>query len=176
MGDRPDPGAVATHHGREYKEAALTIDMRDLVCAELDKRGMKYITDRDDERLAEYIKRIKPGSGSVLCEIHFNAATPAATGTETLVKNAATTTEWDMAKELSDSTAQILGIANRGVKSEADSHRGKLGVLHTGAGISTLTEVCFISNEHDVEQYLKHKHELAVMYADVLVKYEAKYT
>lgn len=128
---KPDPGAVATYDGKQYKESELAADLEERVCNILKQRGVKYITDRNDETLSQYIARIKPGSGSVVCEIHFNSATPAATGTETLVKTAASTHEWDMAKELSDGTAKILGIANRGVKSESQSQHKRLAILNT---------------------------------------------
>lgn len=173
---KPDPGAVATHDGKQYKEAELAADLEARVCKILDSKGVKYITDQNDETLAQYIKRIQPGSGSVVCEIHFNAARAVtATGTETLVKTAASTHEWDMAKELSDRTAKILGIANRGVKTEQQSHRGRLAILNTGAGVSALTEVCFITNRNDVVKYLANIDKIAALYADVLVKYENKF-
>lgn len=172
---KPDPGAVATHDGKEYKEAELAADLEARVCKILNSKGVKYITDRNDETLGQYISRIKPGSGSVVCEIHFNAATPAATGTETLVKTAASTHEWDMAKELSDGTAKILGIANRGVKTESQSQHKRLAILNTGAGISALTEVCFISNRQDMMRYLANVDKIAALYADVLIKYENKF-
>lgn len=174
---KPDPGAVATHNGKLYKEAELAIDLEERVCDILERKGVKYITDRHDETLPQYISRIKPGSGSVVCEIHFNSAgAVTATGTETLVKTAASTHEWDMAKELSDGTAKILGIANRGVKTEQQSHRGRLGILNTGAGISALTEVCFISNRQDLMRYLANVDKIAELYADILIKYENKFS
>lgn len=173
---KPDPGAIATHDGKQYKEAELAADLEERVCGILQQRGVKYITDRIDETLAGYIKRIQPGSGSVVLEIHFNASgAVTATGTETLVKTAASTHEWDMAKELSDGTAKILGIANRGVKSEAQSQHKRLAILHTGAGVSALTEVCFITNRNDIVTYLANVDKIAALYADVLIKYENKF-
>lgn len=171
----PDPGAVAKHGGREYKEAVLADFLRDEVCRLLKERGVKYITDKDDETLRQYTTRIKPGNGSVVCEIHLNAAkNPLATGTETLVKTAASVTEWDMARELTEGTSKILGINSRGVKTETQTRHGKLAILHTGAGISALTEVCFISNADDVARFMANIPELAVLYADTLIKYDNK--
>lgn len=173
---KPDPGAVATHDGKQYKEAELAADLEERVCRILDSKGVRFITDRDEETLGQYIKRIKPGSGSVVLEIHFNSVSrPDATGTETIVKTAASTHEWDMAKEISDNTAKILGIANRGVKTEQQSHRGRLAILNTGAGVSALTEVCFISNRNDIIKYLANIDKIAALYADVLIKYENKF-
>lgn len=174
---QPDPGAVATHDGKTYKESEIAIQLRDKTTALLKARGYKYITDKDDETLGEYTRRIKPGSGSVVMEIHLNAvSSPAATGTETIVKNAASTHEWDMARALSEGTAKILDIHNRGIKTESQSHRGRLAILNTGAGVSALTEVCFITNRTDLIKLLAHMDDIAALYADVLIEYEKMFS
>lgn len=77
-----DPGAV---YGN-IKEADLTVELRDLIIEKLTGLNAKFITDSDDETLQAYIARIKPGSGSVLCELHFNSSVNLASGTETIIK------------------------------------------------------------------------------------------
>lgn len=164
-----DPGAVANG----YKEADLTKDLRGLIIANLIAMKAKYITDEDSESLGQYIRRIKPGTGSVLCELHFNASANAkATGAECLYGRNAGAYSKELAKEISDTIADDLSIANRGAKSEAHSARGRLGILHTKAGIAVLPEICFISNKTDMANYQKNKIQLAHNIAQLLVKYD----
>lgn len=164
-----DPGAVA--NGK--KESALTIEFRELVSRILSSKGYSHIKDKDNETNIQYQNRIKPGPGSVLLDIHFNAAgNSTATGTEYIVSSTANQNSKNLAKELVDGTARILGIANRGVKSELQSRRGKLGILHQGAGISVLAEICFLTNKSDLEKYESKKNELASLVAELLIKYE----
>ena len=54
-GIKIDPGAV----GNGFKEADIAVEFRNLVARELSKLGAKFITDKDDERLADYLKRIQ---------------------------------------------------------------------------------------------------------------------
>ena len=63
-------------------------------------------------------------------------------------------------------------LKNRGVLSEADSHRGRLGLMRE-KGIVALLELCFISNPDDLKAYDLHKTELAGKIADILIKYDA---
>ena len=97
-GLKPDPGAVANGH----TEAKLTIEIRDLVVKELRKdNSLKIVTDNDDERLGEYLSRIKTGNGSVVLEFHFDAASPTATGTTIFIEAEADRLDKAFAKEMS---------------------------------------------------------------------------
>lgn len=168
-----DPGAMATHDGKLYKEAELTRELRDLVTTELTRLGAPFITDRDYETLQQYIARIKPGSGSVLCELHFNAAPAAtATGVEVIVKKEPELEERGLGIELCSAIVSEMRIFNRGVKTEDKSHRGRLAILHTAAGISILPEICFITNPRDMMSYETAKHAIAIHIAALLVKYD----
>jgi N-acetylmuramoyl-L-alanine amidase len=168
-GVKPDPGAI----GNGKREADLTLEFRNLVTAELHKQGAKFITDNDNERLGEYLSRIKTGTGSVVLEFHFDAAANAkATGTTVLIGGDADKNDKDFAKELAEATAAILGIKNRGVISETESHRGRLGLMKE-EGILALLEICFISNPSDLSAYEKYKTFLAAKIAAILIKYEA---
>jgi len=168
-GVKPDPGAI----GNGKREADLTLEFRNLVTAELHKQGAKFITDNDNERLGEYLSRIKTGTGSVVLEFHFDAAANAkATGATVLIGGDADKNDKDFAKELAEATAAILGIKNRGVISETESHRGRLGLMKE-EGILALLEICFISNPSDLSAYEKYKTFLAAKIAAILIKYEA---
>lgn len=164
-----DPGAI----GNGYKEADLTKELRDLIVKEIKRIGGQVITDDDKETLAQYIGRIKPGSGSVLCELHFNSvADPKATGVECLHADAGSADSKRLSAEISNTISQSLGIKDRGAKSESQSHRGRLAILRTPAGIACLPEICFISNPDDVRKYQEKKTQLAACIAHILVAYD----
>jgi len=168
-GVKPDPGAI----GNGKREADLTLEFRNLVTAELHKQGAKFITDNDNERLGEYLSRIKTGTGSVVLEFHFDAAvSEKATGATVLIEADACKNDKAFAKELLDATTSLLGIKNRGILSESESHRGRLGLMKE-EGILALLEICFISNPSDLSAYEKYKTFLAAKIAAILIKYEA---
>jgi N-acetylmuramoyl-L-alanine amidase len=166
---KADPGAINKHG---IKEGDLTIEFRDLVAHELDILGIKYITDLKEESLQMYVDRIQTGNGSVVIEYHFDAAAETATGCTTLTEIDADRLDKACAKELSDITASILGIKNRGVKTEADTRHGRLALMKED-GIVVLHEICFITNEDDLTRYNLKKKELAKAHANILSKYEA---
>jgi N-acetylmuramoyl-L-alanine amidase len=166
---RQDPGAV---NKDGVKEGDLTIELRDLVAKQLDLKGVKYVKDSDEETLSAYLQRIQTGTGSVVLEYHFDASDkPTPTGTTGLIEAEADRLDRAFAKELTDSTACVLGIRNRGVMTEAQSHRGRLGLMRE-EGIICLMEICFITNPDDMKAYHANKHELAKTHADILIKYE----
>lgn len=169
---QPDPGAIGVGG---IKEADLTIEFRNLVVEELKELGAKFTIDDDKDTLRDILKKIKPGSGSVLLEIHFNSSANLASGTEVLVADKAEYMSRSMAQEICNAQASILGLSNRGVRTEKQSKRGKLAILNTGAGISALTEICFINNPKDVEQHNKNKKVLAYKIAHILQKYDNLY-
>lgn len=168
FGIKTDPGAV----GNGYKEADLTIEIRDLVCAELDRLGVEYVKDSDRETLSQYLKRIGTGSASCVLEFHFDSAgSDTATGATALIEEESDKLDRAFATELVEATAKCLGIRNRGVMSETESHRGSLGLMRED-GIICLLEVCFISNKKDIEAYRCTKQALAMLLAPIIKKYE----
>jgi N-acetylmuramoyl-L-alanine amidase len=167
-GIKVDPGAVANG----YKEADLAVEIRDLTIKECLKLGLKVIQDKDDERLGAYLKRIKTGNGSVVLEFHFDAsANVSATGTTALIEAEADRLDRAFAKEIADCCANTLGIRNRGVKSEKESHRGSLALMRE-EGIICLLEVGFITNINDINAYQKNKVALSKKLASIIQKYE----
>jgi len=167
-GIKTDPGAI----GNGYKEADLTVEIESLVIAELKRLGATFVTDQDDERLGTYLERIKTGNGSVVLEFHFDASdNKSATGCTALIEAEADRLDRAFAKELAEVTSLTLGIKNRGVKTEAESHRGKLALMRE-EGIICLLEVCFISNTQDVSLYKANKERLAIKIAQILIKYD----
>lgn len=167
QGIKTDPGAVANG----FREADLNIDFRNLVLAECKKLGLKTINDNDNETLGQYLSRIQTGSGSVVLEFHFDAAGPTATGTTALIEKEADRFDQAFAREIVNITSEVLGIRNRGVKSEADSHRGSLALMRED-GIICLLELGFITNVDDLNAYHRGKYKLAFEMAKIIKRYE----
>lgn len=162
-----DSGAL----GSGTQENLETIKFRDLVVPILKARGLKVITDDDKDTLAVYLNKIQTGDGSVVVEFHFDAADGKATGSTAIVGIDADQNDKAFAKELVDTTASILGIKNRGVISEADSHRGRLGLMRK-KGTVALLELCFIDNQSDMEKYNQNKIKLGNEIAAIIDKYD----
>jgi len=168
-GPNYDPGAPGING---HWEANETVILRDAVVAEIMKRGYTDIVqDLNSESLSQYLKRIKPGDGSVVVELHFNAGPVSATGTEALIGVDADRHDKAMAAEFASATSLILGIKNRGVKSEADTRHKRLGLMRE-TGIVTLVEVCFISNANDMAMYDQNFEALVRSYADIIIRYD----
>ena len=166
-----DPGAVSG----KYVERDLTKESRSLIESYINPSQL--IKDKDFETNTQYQSRIKPGSGSVVFDIHFNAGSSIATGTECFVnaKDFADkkSLSYLMADEICKASSKILVIPNRGVKSESQSQHSRIGILNKNAGCSVLWEICFISNPLNMDAYTLKKAELSHKIAEILVKYDA---
>ena len=142
--------------------------------------GKIAIVDVDDSILSQTIAffRNKTTSNCIVLDIHFNAAADArATGTETFVPSDATSFELDLAFCLSHVAHTTLGLRKRGnfrgragVKSEAESHHGRLGFMRL-TGENVLIEVGFISNPNDVKAYQENFERYCQDIALVLYKF-----
>ena len=168
-GIKTDSGAV----GNGRREADLTVEFRNLVLDQLKAKNAPFISDNDTETLGQYLKRAETGNGSVVLEFHFDASTNSkATGATVLVGVDADNNDKAFARDILYATVSTFGIKNRGVLSEADSHRGRLGLMRE-KGIVALLELCFISNPDDLKAYDANKEVLAGKIADLLIKYDA---
>lgn len=171
---------TAGHHNRDsgaigngFQENKLTIEFRNLVTARIKDLCPSIVVwnDDDNDTLAQVIAKINKvaTADDYLLEIHFDSAENlTATGTTSLVATNARGKSLNFASLIAKITSETIGIRNRGVKTEAESNRGKLGVLHTKAS-SVLAEVCFISNKNDIEKYHHVKHLLAEQYAFAII-------
>lgn len=153
-------------------EGELTVEFRDLLVKELKKLGINPIYDKNDSILVESLRffKNKTSKDSIVIDIHWNSATPKATGTEVLIPNNYTNFEKKLAQDIVDLISTTLNIRSRGVKTEADSHHGRLGWMKL-TGENILIEVCFLSNKNDMDSYQKNKEELAKRIAIVLFEY-----
>lgn len=155
-----DPGAVANG----VREADIAREFRDLVGFYLDKAGVDFIADGQkgvNIPLKEAVKLIPEGGVSV--EFHLNAATPAATGVETLSK----TKDFKFGNTLCDVVAKRLKIRNRGAKAEDSGQHSKLAFVQ-GGGL--ILELFFITNPSDLAAYNAVKWPLAQDIANVLIQ------
>jgi N-acetylmuramoyl-L-alanine amidase len=162
-----DSGAI----GSGTQENIETIKFRDVVVDLCKAKGLKVITDDDNETLSEYLKRIQSGDGSVVIEFHFDASDGKASGCTSIVSESANKNSLAFAKELSDATSQILVVNNRGVKDETETHRGRLGLMREH-GTVALLEICFIDNKTDMDKFWNKSYILANSIADIICKYE----
>lgn len=163
-----DSGAF--YNGR--KESDEMMCFRDLVIKELNIKNHKNIPDNDLETATQHQARIKTGVGSVVCEFHLNAsANLTATGTEAIISKNASANSKQMAIELTTATEKILGIKNRGVKTDAETPRGRIGIVNK-PGTTALLEICFISNKNDMKSFDLNKETLAKEVAKILIKFD----
>lgn len=162
-----DPGAVKG----PLIEAILTEEFKKFVVPICEGLGLKTITDRDDERLADYLRRIQTGAGSVVLEFHFDAGPEGGNGSCVIIGSDADRLDKAFAQELLEATTSTLGTKNRGVLTEAQSHRGRLGLMRE-QGTVALLEVCFITSKEDMAKYNYKKIELATKIARIVKKYE----
>lgn len=164
---KKDPGAVANG----FNEAELARLLRDAVVNELKALGADYRTDNDEETLIQYLRRVNPGTGSVMCELHFNAGVPNANGIECYI---ADNESEELAREIC-LAGEFIHLNNRGVKHESQSQHPRLAILHDGAKLSVLVEVCFITSKSDLDKYFAGFDCLAKSIATILVKWDKKY-
>lgn len=153
------------------REERLTIEMRDLVSDQLDEWGYEIVTDNDKDSLSTVISKIKKVAtqNDILLDIHFNAGSSNARGTECFVAANARGKSVRVAERIAELTAGMLNTPNRGVKKENESQHSRLGILHTAAS-SVLWEVEFITNAEFMDNYQEMKERLAIGVANILVQ------
>jgi N-acetylmuramoyl-L-alanine amidase len=160
-----DPGAISNHEslGGRVKEADLTIELRELVIGNFKMHnGNPVIRDNDRHDLRTVIARINEeiGDHDIMIDIHFNAFNGKATGVEMFVPDNPSVIESHLASDLARRLSKVMGLNNRGVKTEGQSARGRIGILR-GKGHRVLIEVCFKDNPKDMEAYQINKHLVA---------------
>lgn len=156
-----DPGAA----DNGVTEADIVLEFRDMVCEELrgklsfnrDGESGKNLPLREAARLA--------AAHDVAVEWHVNAATPAATGVETLSRQE----HYPLGRALCEAISATLGIANRGAKPEGSGQHSRLAFCSDGGGL--IVELFFLTNQGDLSSYQARKRALAAAVANVLVDF-----
>lgn len=155
------------------KEELLSIEMKGLIINAIRSFGsdVEIWEDNDTDSLSTVISKIKKiaTSNDLLLDIHFNAASSNARGTECFVAANARGKSVRIAERISELTAGMLNTPNRGVKKENQSQHNRLGILHTAAS-SVLWEVEFITNKEFMDNYQEMKKRLAIGVANILVQ------
>jgi len=147
--------------GSGFVEGNLTVELRQLISDDLKKLGLNPIMDGNNTILAESLNFFKKliSANAIALEIHFNSGPDTATGVETLVPENPSLNERIIASGLSQIVRDAMNIpmrGNNGVKTELESHHGKLGWMRLNCE-NLLLEVCFISNPKEMEIYQKNK-------------------
>lgn len=168
-GLKPDPGAI----GNGYKEADLTVELRDLITKVLKEKGAAVWNDDDTMRLPEVLKSINSTEKDVVCDLHFNAGPPTATGVEILIPTRYTSLEKEIASKLNIMLGGVMKLRCRGIKTEGDSQHGTLGIMRE-LGVNILIEVCFISNATDMAYYQAKKTKVAEEIALILMEADGR--
>lgn len=154
-----DPGAVA--HG--YTEADICTEFRNLVSDALADLGIRHLTDGDGAENWPLRQAVKlAAEAAIAVEFHCNAASPAATGVETLSRGR----HHRLGSALCYAIADVLGIPSRGAKAEGAGQHSRLAWVSDGDGI--LVELFFLTNKQDLAAYLAGKRGLAQAVAKVL--------
>lgn len=161
-----DPGAVANG----YTERDLAIEFRELLIKELLLLGVKPLTDDNKNALKQTLAWLigKYSSKDILLDIHWNAASSKARGTEVIVPDNASVFENNLAKNILNVFVSN-GFINRGVKPESQTARKRLGWMRPPAE-NILIEVAFITNILDMNLYQNLKYKLAKELAFVIYK------
>lgn len=149
-----DPGAI----GCGYREADLTREVVSLVKPKLEKYAEVTVYDFRRKLLADLNNGLKYNFKpfDYVLEVHFNAASATANGTEVLIHSKV------LRRTVNSLVLQNiarLGFLNRGIKQRSD-----LGVMNACFKQSvnySLLETCFISNSNDMNLYNKKKNEIA---------------
>lgn len=161
-----DPGAVANG----YTERDLAIEFRELLVKELLLLGVKPLIDDNKNALKQTLAWLtgKYSSKDILLDIHWNAASSKARGTEVIVPDNASIFENNFAKNILNVFVSN-GFVNRGVKPESQTARKRLGWMRPPAE-NILIEMGFITNLLDINLYQNLKYKLAKELAFVIYK------
>lgn len=158
-----DPGAI----GCGYREADLTRELVSLIKPLLSEYADVTIYDFSRKMAADLKNGVKFNfkNYDYVFEVHFNAASATAKGTEILRHLKASERSEN---RLILQNMSVLGFTNRNVKARSD-----LIVMNTCYAQSVpyaLFETCFISNEGDMALYQEKKKQVAEAVSDGIVK------
>lgn len=164
-----DSGAVANG----YVERDEMDKLRNMVIAKLKAKSHPFTTDENWENNRQYQGRIRRElrTGDVVMDMHLNAGPPTATGVEVYISKNAGKDSKAMAQEAVDGLACIMGITNRGVKTDNQSQHNHIGILNL-RGTAILIEFCFITNKSDMQKFISNKERIADFLVELLIKYD----
>jgi N-acetylmuramoyl-L-alanine amidase len=133
--------------------------------------GVKPLIDDNKNALKQtlaWLVGVLKSDKTVCIDIHWNAASTKARGTEVIVPDNASIFENNFAKNILNVFVSN-GFINRGVKPESQTARKRLGWMRPPAE-NILIEVAFITNILDMNLYQNLKYKLAKELAFVIYK------
>ena len=166
-----DPGAI---NKKGVKEHDLAVILRDYMLERFEEKEVEVIHDKDDESNSVYQNRLRQNiisKTNITFDIHFNSGPDSANGTETFVSRYASKESIRFAEGINKITVDILGTKDRGVKDETKTYLGKIGILGL-KGVAALVEVCFISNDCDMDKFYGKEKEKAYSWADFIMIFD----
>ena len=138
-------------------EAVEAEKMRNVIDALLPTWQVKVVKDDNSltlRNVVNWLLRLRPTEKDIVVDIHFNAASASATGTEVWIPKKPTQRERDFAAALAAKMSEVLMIRNRGVKTSDVNRHGRLAMLDDVTHpTNVLLEVCFATNSTDVNSY-----------------------
>jgi N-acetylmuramoyl-L-alanine amidase len=161
-----DPGACANG----YTEAAIALEMRDLVSSRLLQMRHTVFCDGamgENQPLRQALALVKGTDLAV--ELHCNAATsPAATGVEVIAPPALKLVAQRIARAIAAETGQRLR-GEAGWIDQSKSQHAKLAFVQAGG---LIVELVFISNTADLNKFMAAKDRVAMALAGAICAYE----
>lgn len=172
----PHTGAQCATVAPRFDEGSETIRLRDAVAAVLTTRyHIAVLTDQDTMRLSLLCQQINDAAAfasNIVCvDLHFNASTQAtAHGTEVIVADDASDLEVALAVRLLNATARTLGTNRRGVRTESQTPRRRLAILHLDCP-SVILEICFATSQTDTDAYRRQFDTLVDQLAQTIAQF-----
>ncbi len=169
-----DMGAPPAYANIGFTEGIETVKFRDLIFQKLEVLGHCAVLDANENTGGTTIRlyKTKVQKEDIAIDIHFNSyGNPSISGTEVFVGKNASAEEKKMAAALSLKMAEILNINNRGVKSETQSARKRLGWFTLPCRYRLLIEVCFITSPKDMKGFKDNERLLAQALAEIIHQY-----
>lgn len=154
-----DPGATSNNR----READIAVDFRNMVALYIERAGIRFATD-GKLKVNDPLRRavVEAKKHTIAIEFHCNAASSAASGTETL----SAPKDYALCTKLCKAVSGKLQIKNRGAKPENSGQHHRLAFVQAG-GI--IMELLFITNKSDLANYDKYKWLAAKEVADILI-------
>ena len=146
-----------------------------LLVSEGIKKGIDVVVERrDNGGIFGAYERLLACDPAAIIELHFNAATPRATGTETLHTNMydkAGFNEQVFAQMIQNALVGALCLRDRGVKRCRKGDRGFYNLMQTKKICSIITEPFFGSNDFDSNVFNTNRGQVAANMIDAFAEW-----
>lgn len=149
----------------EHNEAKKVVNrVYTILTKEYNGKGFKYHevnASTQNQNLANIVSFHNNNERVLDISVHFNSASPSATGTECLYYD-----KKSLSAKMSKAMADALGIVDRGPK-----ERTELYFLRNTTKPAILLEVCFVTSKKDAAAYRENFEELCQAIAKVIVEH-----